>query len=169
MSEWEWRILRTGRRGEYRMVERRWVIDYMIRKCRDAVFRSAHKRLGPTPDLPLAAGLPESARRVYLPYVDLVCVFPDRIELIEFKVHDPMKAIAQLQYYRVLASQDPDLAKFRGLPIIAKLVYWRYDAGVESMCRANAIAYEVECPEFLPDILRRYGYNTEECIKHLVR
>lgn len=169
MSEWEWRILRTGRRGEYRMVERRWVIDYMIRKCRDAVFRSAHKRLGPTPDLPLAAGLPESARRVYLPYVDLVCVFSDRIELIEFKVHDPLKAIAQLQYYRVIASQDPELMKFKGLPIVAKLVYWRYDAGVDSMCKANAIAYEVECPEFLLDILRHYGYNTEECIKHIVR
>ncbi|MEM4436592.1 MAG: hypothetical protein QXO22_06540 [Thermosphaera sp.] len=169
MSEWEWRILRTGRRGEYRMVERRWVLDYMVRKCGNAVFRVAHKRLGPTPETVPSVGLPESARRVYLPYVDLVCVFPDRIEIIEFKVHDPMKAVAQLQYYRILASQDPDLSKYRGLPVIAKLVYWRYDAGIEAMCKANGISYEVECPEFMIDILRHYGYKVDECIKYLVK
>ncbi|MEM4061111.1 MAG: hypothetical protein QXK11_11470 [Pyrobaculum sp.] len=169
MEQWDWRILRTGKRGEYRMVERRWVVDYMVRKCRDAIERVTHKRLGPTPETVPSAGLPESARRVYLPYVDLVCVFPDRIELIEFKVHDPLKAIAQLQYYRVLASQDPDLTRYRGLPIIAKLVYWRYDAGIEAMCRANGIAYEVECPQFLIDILRHYGYKAEDCIKFMVK
>lgn len=169
MSEWDWRILRTGKRGEYKMVERRWVTDYMIRKCSNAVFRSQHKRLGPTPEIITTPGLPESARRVYLPYVDLVCVFPDRIELIEFKVHDPMKAVAQLQYYRVLASQDPELDRFRGLPIIPKLVYWRYDSGIDALCRANGIVLEIECPQFLIDILRHYGYNYEECMKYMVK
>jgi len=169
MAEWDWHILRTGKRGEYRMAERKWVLDYMVRKCSGAIYRAAHKRLGPTPETVPSAGLPESARRVYLPYVDLVCVFPDRIELIEFKVHDPMRAISQLQYYRILASQDPGLMQYRGLPIIAKLVYWRYDAGLEALCRANGITYEVECPGFLIDILRHYGYKADECIEYLVR
>lgn len=169
MSEWEWKILRTGKRGEYRMVERRWVLDYMLRKCSNAIYRAAHKRLGPTPEVVTSPGLPESARRVYLPYVDLVCVFHDRIELIEFKVHDPMKAVSQLQYYKILASQDPELMQYRGQPIVAKLVYWRYDAGLEALCRANGITFEVECPAFLIDILRHYGYKAEECIKYMVK
>lgn len=169
MESWEWRILRTGKRGEYRMVERRWILEYMNRKCLNAVLRIAHKRLGPTPTTGFPPGVPEPVRRSYLPFADLVCVFPDRIEIMEFKVHDPVKAVAQLQLYRTLAQQDPELTRFKELPIILKLVHWKHDANLEALCKANGIVLEIECPAFLVEILRQYGYRYEECLKNLVK
>lgn len=163
MSTWEWDALRTGTRGKYRMVERRWVLEYIITKCANAIERFINKRLGATPRevMRAAPGLPQAAARVYLPYVDAVCVFDNRIELIEFKVHDPMKAISQLIYYKTLALQDDELKKFMPRPIVLKLVYWRYDAGLDAMCKANGIVYEVDRPAWLVPILREYGYRVE--------
>jgi len=161
-SQGGWRkVMSTGTRGQYRMVERRWVLEYMMTKCKDAIYKVAHKRLGPIRQDIAArvAGLPSSAYRVYNPYCDLVCVFNDRIEIIEFKVHDPMKAIAQLLFYRNLALQDPELQQFMPRAIVLKLVYWRFDDNLAAMCKANGIALEVEKPSWLDPILRDYGYK----------
>jgi len=103
-------------------------------------------------------GIPLSALRVYNPYVDAVCVFEDRIELIEFKVHDPMKGISQLEFYRILAYKDPELQKFQPRPIVLKLVYWRHDPNIEALCKAKGIVFEVYHPAWLDPILREYGY-----------
>ncbi len=155
------KAMSTGTRGPYRMVERRWIIEYMVRKCSNAIARWAHKRLGVIPpDLKqYAAGIPVSALRVYQPYVDLVCVFNDRVELIEFKVHDPIRAVSQLQLYRICAQQDPEILKYMPKPIVLKLVYWRYDAGLDALCKANGIVLEIEKPDWLDPILRDYGYK----------
>jgi len=155
------KVMSTGTRGRYRMVERRWVLEYIMTKCKDAVYKVAHKRLGALPpDLATrVAGLPATTLKVYLPYVDGVCIFDDRIEIIEFKVHDPMRAIAQLIYYKTLAMQDEELKKFMPRPIVLKLVYWRYDANLDAVCRANGIVLEVEKPAWLDPILRSYGYK----------
>ena len=136
-------------------------MEYLATKCRNAIAKWAHKRLGPTPKSMRLRypGLPLSAVRVYQPYADAVCVWPDRIEIIEFKVHDPIKAISQLQLYRALAEQDPELARWRGKPIVLKLVYWRYDENIAALCKANGIVYEVELPAWLEPILREYGYK----------
>jgi len=160
MSSFEWRNLRKGNRRPYRMVERRMVLEYLITKCSNAIYRAAHKRLGPTSKQLQAMhpGIPLSALRVYNPYVDAVCVFEDRIELIEFKVHDPMKGISQLEFYRILAYKDPELQKFQPRPIVLKLVYWRHDENLEALCKAKGIVFEVYHPPWLDPILREYGY-----------
>ena len=151
----------TGARGRYRQVERRWIMEYIMTKCRDAIYRVAHKRLGALPPdlLRRTTGVPASTLKVYLPYVDAVVVYPDRIELIEFKVHDPLKAVAQLIYYKTLALQDEELKRFMPRPIVLKLVYWRYDANLDAVCRANGIVLEVDKPVWLDPILRSYGYK----------
>jgi len=162
-SEFEWKNLRKGTRGQYRMLERRWVVEYVASRCTNAIAKWVHKRLGRTPQQVTMAvpGLPVSAYRVFLPYADAVCVWPDRIEIIEFKVHDPMKAISQLLYYRALAMTDDELSKFMPKPIILKLVYWRYDPNIDALCKANGIILEVERPKWLEPILREYGYRVE--------
>jgi len=153
----------TGTRGKYRMVERRWVLEYLATKCKDAIYKVAHKRLGSvSKDVVMrGAGLPIGALRVYLPYADAVVVWPDRIEIIEFKVHDPMRAISQLLYYKALAMTDDELKKFMPRPIVLKLVYWRYDPNIEALCRANGIVLEVDHPAWLDPILRDYGYKVD--------
>ena len=155
------KAMSTGKRGEYRMVERRWVLEYIAVKCKDAIWKAANKRLGPPPPdvAHYGAGLPLGVLQSYTPYVDAVCVFNDRIELIEFKVHDPMKAIAQLLYYRNLALQDPELQRFMPRAIVLKLVYWKYDARIDAMCKANGIILEIDKPAWLDPILRDYGYK----------
>jgi len=155
------KLMSTGTRGPYRMVERRWVLEYIMTKCTNAIYKVAHKRLGALPPalVSRATGLPATTWKVYLPYVDGVCVWPDRIELIEFKVHDPLKAVAQLLYYKVLAMQDEELKKFMPRPIVLKLVYWRYDPNLDAVCRANGIVFEVDHPAWLDPILRDYGYK----------
>jgi hypothetical protein len=161
-SQGGWKkVMSTGTRGQYRMAERRWVLEYIMTKCAKAIYKVAHKRLGTaSPELIAhAGGLPLSALKVYQPYCDAVCVWEDRIEIIEFKVHDPMRAIAQLLFYKTLAMQDDELRKFAPRPIVLKLVYWRYDANIDAMCRANGIVYEVEKPAWLDPILRDYGYK----------
>jgi hypothetical protein len=161
-SQGGWKkLMSSGTRGPYRMVERRWVLEYIMTKCANAIYIVAHKRLGALPPdiVSRAAGLPATTWKVYLPYVDGVCVWPDRIELIEFKVHDPLKAVAQLLYYKVLAMQDEELRKFMPRPIVLKLVYWRYDPNLDAVCRANGIVFEVDKPAWLDPILRDYGYK----------
>ena len=155
------KVMSTGARGRYRQVERRWIMEYIMTKCRDAIYRVAHKRLGALPPdlLRRTTGVPASTLKVYLPYVDAVVVYPDRIELIEFKVHDPLKAVAQLIYYKTLALQDEELKRFMPRPIVLKLVYWRYDANLDAVCRANGIVLEVDKPVWLDPILRSYGYK----------
>ena len=155
------KVMSSGARGRYRQVERRWIMEYIMTKCKDAIYRVAHKRLGALPPdlLTRTTGVPASTLKVYLPYVDAVCVFPDRIELIEFKVHDPLKAVAQLIYYKTLALQDEELKRFMPRPIVLKLVYWRYDANLDAVCRANGIVLEVDKPVWLDPILRSYGYK----------
>jgi hypothetical protein len=145
------------------MVERRWVLEYIATKCKDAIWKVAHKRLGVVPrEVAIrGAGLPLTALRSYLPYCDAVCVFEDRIEIIEFKVHDPMRAVAQLLYYKTLAMQDEELKQFMPRPIILKLVYWRYDSNLDALCRANGIVLEVEKPAWLDPILKDYGYKVD--------
>jgi len=145
------------------MVERRWVLEYLATKCKDAIYKVAHKRLGSVSKDVLArgAGVPVSALRVYLPYADAVVVWPDRIEIIEFKVHDPMRAISQLLYYKALAMTDDELKKFMPRPIVLKLVYWRYDPNIEALCRANGIVLEIDHPAWLDPILRDYGYKVD--------
>jgi len=163
VSEFEWRWLRKGTRGQYRMVERRWVVEYVSTKCKNAIARWIHKRLGMVPLQVQAVvpGLPHSAYKVLLPYADAVCVFEDRIEIIELKVHDPMRAISQLLYYRALAMVDDELAKFMPKPIVLKLVYWRYDPNIDALCRSQGIILEVVRPKWLEPILREYGYRVE--------
>jgi len=155
------KVMSTGTRGRYRQVERRWVLEYIMTKCKDAVYKVAHKRLGALPPdmFTRTTGVPASSLKVYLPYCDAVCVWPDRIELIEFKVHDPMKAISQLIYYKTLAIQDDELKKFMPRPIVLKLVYWRYDPNIDAICRANGIVLEVDHPAWLDPILKDYGYK----------
>ncbi len=155
------KAMSTGTRGQYRMVERRWVLEYINTKCANAVWKTAHKRLGPIPAKiqQFGAGLPLQALRSYQPYADAVCVWPDRIEIIEFKVHDPLRGIAQLLFYRSLAVQDDELKQFMPRAIVLKLVYWRYDERVDAMCRANGIVFEIEKPSWLDPILRDYGYK----------
>jgi hypothetical protein len=155
------RAMSTGTRGRYRMVERRWVLEYIMTKCAKAIWKAAHKRLGAIPPevMKYGAGLPLQALRSYQPYVDAICVWPDRIELIEFKVHDPMRAIAQLLFYKSLAMQDEELKQFMPRPIVLKLVYWRYDERLDALCKANGIVLEVEKPAWLDPILRDYGYK----------
>jgi hypothetical protein len=145
------------------MVERRWVLEYLATRCKDAIYKVAHKRLGSVSKDVLArgAGVPVSALRVYLPYADAVVVWPDRIEIIEFKVHDPMRAISQLLYYKALAMTDDELKKFMPRPIVLKLVYWRYDPNIEALCRANGIVLEIDHPAWLDPILRDYGYKVD--------
>jgi hypothetical protein len=165
MKDWSrggWKkVMSTGTRGPYRMVERRWVIEYMATKCKDAVYRAAHKRLGVISQelVQRYTGMPISGLKVYLPYADLVCVFNDRIEIIEFKVHDPLRALTQLEYYRILALQDDELKRFLPRPIVLKLVYWRYDPNLEALCKSKGIVLEVEKPAWLDPILRDYGYK----------
>jgi len=159
-----WRkVMSTGTRGRYRMVERKWVLEYLMMKCKDAIWKVAHKRLGSISREVAArgAGLPQGALKVYLPYADAVVVWPDRIEIIEFKVHDPMRAVAQLLYYKALAMTDDELKKFMPRPVVLKLVYWRRDANLEALCRANGIVLEVEKPPWLDPILRDYGYKVD--------
>jgi hypothetical protein len=155
------KAMSTGTRGNYRMVERRWVLEYITSKCANAIYKTAHKRLGslPTDVAKFGAGIPLQSLRSYQPYADAVCVWPDRIEIIEFKVHDPMKAIAQLLYYKSLAVQDDVLKQFLPRSIVIKLVYWRYDASLDALCKANGIVFEVEKPSWLDPILRDYGYK----------
>jgi len=92
-------------------------------------------------------------------YKRQVCVWPDRIEIIEFKVHDPLKAISQLIYYKSLAMIDEDLKKFMPRPVVVKLVYWRDDPNIRAVCQANGIIFEVDHPPWLDPILRDYGYK----------
>jgi hypothetical protein len=155
------KAMKTGTRGPYRMVERRWVLEYIMTKCAKAEWKTAHKRLGVISQevAARAAGLPVGALKVYQPYVDGVCVWEDKIELIEFKVHDPLRAIAQLLYYKVLAMQDDELRQFMPRPIVLKLVYWRYDANLDAMAKANGIILEIDKPAWLDPILRDYGYR----------
>jgi len=161
-SQGGWKkVMSTGTRGRYRMVERRWVLEYIATKCANAVYKVAHKRLGSIRSdlIARATGIPLNALRSYQPYADAVCVWPDRIEIIEFKVHDPMRAISQLMFYRSLAMQDDELKQFMPRPIVLKLVYWRYDANLDALCKANGIVYEIEKPAWLDPILRDYGYK----------
>jgi hypothetical protein len=161
-SQGGWKKLKsTGTRGKYRQVERRWVIEYIMTRCANAIYKIAHKRLGSvSPDIvKRAARLPSNVYKVYLPYADAICIWPDRIEIIEFKVHDPMKAISQLMYYKALAMVDADLKKFMPRPVVVKLVYWRDDPNIRAMCQANGIIFEVDHPPWLDPILRDYGYK----------
>ena len=75
------KVMSTGTRGRYRQVERRWVLEYIMTKCKDAVYKVAHKRLGALPPdmFTRTTGVPASSLKVYLPYCDAVCVWPDRI------------------------------------------------------------------------------------------
>jgi hypothetical protein len=113
----------------------------------------------PTDVARFGAGVPLQSLRSYQPYADAVCIWPDRIEIIEFKVHDPMKAVAQLLYYKSLAVQDDVLKQFLPRPIVIKLVYWRYDASLDALCKTNGIVFEVEKPAWLDPVLRDYGYK----------
>jgi len=155
------KVMSTGTRGQYRMVERRWVLEYISTKCANAVYKVANKRLGALPPdvFTRTSGLPAGSIKVYMPYADAVCVWNDKIEIIEFKIHDPLKAVSQLLYYKALAMQDDELKRFMPRPIVLKLVYWRHDANLEALCHANGIVFEVEHPVWLDPILRDYGYK----------
>ena len=159
-TEWSWRLLRTGTRGRYEMVERRLVVEYVVKKFPDRIWAKMWKRLGPTPRIleKMYPTVPKSVLRVYLPYCDAVVVTKDRIYIIEVKVHNIHSGISQLQQYVMIAPHDPEIQRFLPRPIVGRFVTWRYDPTIEALCRANGFEYDIYFPEWLKPHLRRYGY-----------
>ena len=80
-------------------VERRYVVEWVVRNYPQALTMIYNVRLGEVPAETRAAapGQPESFFKVYLSYADAIVVTDSEIIVIEGKISEPEKGIGQLK------------------------------------------------------------------------
>ena len=144
------------KRGKYRRVERRYVVDYVLNKFPNRLKVYFNLRLGPPPEHVKRAfpGLPRGYYKVYQRYADAVVITDTHIILIEAKVHNIKVGIGYLLEYKTLVCQTPELRPYCNRELRLLLVIPIPDPWVLNNARSLGIDVDIYCPDWLKSILR---------------
>ena len=148
-----------GIRGKYRMIERRYVIEYVFKRFKEAVWRGFNVRLGMPPE-EWRKRYPELSHRwwkVWMAYADAVVVTDDAIWIIEAKIRNPRTAIGQLLDYRERLKVTPEFKQWLNRPIKLLLVIPIPAPEIESLAKNYGIEVDHYLPEWVANYMREVG------------
>jgi len=135
--------------------ERRFIVDYVRTRYPNdrAMF---NVRLGGIPakmegvDI---GGLSSNIYKVFNRYVDAIVIAQDRLLLIEAKILVDLGAVSQLEYYRSLVPQSPDLARYSALPIDLQIVTASADPSFVAFAASKGVNIVVFRPPYAVEYL----------------
>jgi hypothetical protein len=90
---------------------------------------------------------------VWRRFVDAVVWLPDRLILVEAALRADPGKLGQLELYRTLVPQTPELQDYRKLPIQLVFVYCIEDPAVNSLARVKGILPVLFLPTFYEEWL----------------
>jgi len=137
------------RRTQQREV--RLVAEYLAQE----IFPHPYKQnaaLGPAqPGLAEALGDEKglAASRPWRFAVDAIAFPPGELVLIEGKILKLADGIAKLPLYRALVDETPELAPYRGLPVVMRLVCPWESEQAQRLARAAGVEIVMFCPEWI--------------------
>lgn len=106
-------------------------------------------------NVPLGQYNVEEGAREYMskaPRADAIYIEDDTINIVEAKVVDELKAIAELEMYKMLFRGTPAFTNYRDLPIELILLRARERPEVTQMCAEKGIT----CVTFTPSWVQEY-------------
>ena len=112
-------------------------------------------RLGsPRPEVPLPTMSSEEIAMVgvWRRWADAIVLEDDRVTIVEAAIRPDPGKISQLELYRLLLPQTPELEPWRGLPIEMILLYAIEDPATVLLARQKGI----RCIEYKPSWLPAY-------------
>jgi len=145
---------------KYRVVERRYVVDFVINHFKNRKFVYFNAPIGPTPEVLRKAypELPESYFRRWRRFVDAIVVLPDSVVIIEAKIRDPFKGLGDLIHYKSLVPQTPELAPYLTLPIRYMLVAPIERPDIKFLAQQHGIEFVKYVPDWVIPYLKETGW-----------
>jgi len=153
MSTWPVR----GRK--IRNIERRYVVEYVANKFKNAIWRGFNVRLG-APLKVMRKMYPELGTewfKVWLPTADSVVITEDAIYIIEAKIRQPRAAVGQLLDYKLQLPKTPEFKRYLDRPIYCVLVVPYPDPMLRELCETHGIIMDVYRPNWVIDYMRERG------------
>jgi len=141
------------------MIERRYVVEYVMNKFPERVYTHFNMRLGPPPS-ELAKKYPNMNPRwfkVWQPFADAIVVTRDTLWVIEAKVRNPTGAIGQLKRYILSVYETPELKPYLDRPVKGLLVMPLRHPIIERFALLEGIYVDYYCPRWVEDYLREVG------------
>jgi len=136
-------------------IEWKYLGEYIVERLVGARVVQRY-RLGHTPEeIRRRYGL-DYADRSYKPWLrwaDAVAFYKDHIVVIEAKVRNPMKGVYDLDVYRDLVPETPELARWPSTQVKYRLVAPLEDPIVRKKADSLGIEYEVFPKEWVLDLL----------------
>ncbi len=151
------RVLGPGfGRRPYRMVERRYIVQYVTHRYPDRITAFFNLRLGVPKPIVAGVATPEeyTISKPWAPFADAVVVLKDRIIVIEAKIRQPRTAIGQLIDYVRRVPATPQLTPYLGgRSIFGLLVTPFYDDEIKKTCEENGLLYDTFLPCWVLDYM----------------
>jgi len=93
--------------------------------------------------------------RVRMRWADAVIIMDDRILVVEGKLRasEFLKGVGELLVYTHLVRVTPEFEKFRGLPVVGRLLIPIPDPVVETVARSQGLQVQVFRPSFWEEFL----------------
>jgi len=144
-----------------RRKRREWEAEF-VSEYADAAFKGQtvifHCRLGTWPGPLTSPDLTEEERRmlrVRMRWADAVVIMPERILVVEGKLRasEFLKGLGELLVYTHLIRVTPEFEKFRGFPVVGRLLLPIPDPVVEAVARSQGLQVQVFRPTFWEEFL----------------
>lgn len=149
-------------------VEPRWCSEYCLKFYPDLPVRY-RVPLGPIPrEMIDKYGLSKAIRmyRPFRPEVDALVIAPDKLILVEAKVHRVMDGISKLPVYRDLVPLTPELAPYKTYPVEMQLLVVKKWEPWTSLCEKYGIRMVDWAPTWVQEyFVRRDLYWTKEQVE----
>jgi len=144
----------------YRLVERRYIVDYVMNRIKQRKSVIFNCPLGPTPESlrKMYPDLPPTYFRKWRRYADAVVITTGSLLLIEAKIRDPIAGIGALINYKTLIPQTPELKQYLHLQVVPILVAPIERPDIKALCKANGIQFELYRPDWIIPYLKETGW-----------
>jgi transglutaminase-like putative cysteine protease len=151
--------MRNMARKEYTQKERQYVPEYVNKMYPNRVAVFYNMAVGPAPEqLKLAhPETPLESFRRWRFWIDAVVILRDRMVLIEGKIRKVAEGLGQLQLYRDLLPQTPELQPYARLPVECRLVVARPDPRVIELASKQQVIIDVYRPDWVIEYLKELG------------
>lgn len=144
------------KRRPYRQIERRYIVEYVLNRYPDAIYRAFNVRLGiPKPiERSIVAMTEYNIAKLWAPTADAVVITKNYVLVIEAKIRYPRQGVGQLKDYVRRVCNTPGLSHYcPNRRVLGVLVVPLYDPDIARLCQEEGIIYHVFTPCWVLDYM----------------
>lgn len=142
-----------------RMIERRYVQEYVLQAFPGRVWAQWNVPIGPIPETLLRAH-PDISLKTAKPwrsFADALVYDGKKLFLIEAKIHNLKRGVGDLDRYMSIIRETPELQRYKSTPIELRLVIPMDDPTTMAHAQQRQVVVAIYRPQWVIDYLKERG------------